>query len=449
MQWKTINQFLVSHESGCLYLYDKTLIEQAPINVDAKEMKNIPFYVIYNKKSNANPVLKVYLSSTLSAFRANNENIKQRQSGSAVIETITSFRFSPVVSSSLLASATTAGKVYLIDSTDYKIKNTFYSYYGAVLSVAWSLDGKYLFFGGEDEIVSIIDIEHQSLCARGINGHKSFISNILCFSSCRIQQELQKPSTKNPSNTRKKDKIIENGYRDSSLLSSVASNSEIPIVSSEDVHNRNVLNFYSVGQDGILSVWEFLPSSLRPPSLSEVNNGFSLEKGHSSKQNIVLVNEQVETKISNQDEISGGKNGVANPSLDLDDVPTFQPVSAMNKIHLQSITDMDVFDGGIVTICSEPIVKIWKYELKDHNQQSTFQKMSLQIGDTICQNKNIEKKDSNQQLDVNDSDINQSLSSLRPVAADIPKVLVDGPSSASLASNSALAFQNGQKDTRK
>eukprot|EP00730_Choanoeca_flexa_P017387 TRINITY_DN8367_c0_g1_i1.p1 TRINITY_DN8367_c0_g1~~TRINITY_DN8367_c0_g1_i1.p1 ORF type:complete len:476 (+),score=69.55 TRINITY_DN8367_c0_g1_i1:146-1573(+) len=52
------------------------------------------------------------------------------------------------------------------------------SYYGALLCVAWSPDAKYIAVGGEDDAVSIYDVNRAHLMARCI-GHTSYVSRVV------------------------------------------------------------------------------------------------------------------------------------------------------------------------------------------------------------------------------------------------------------------------------
>ncbi|CAI0471481.1 unnamed protein product [Linum tenue] len=51
------------------------------------------------------------------------------------------------------------------------------SYYGALLSCAWSMDGKYILAGGEDDLVQVWSMEDRKVVAWG-EGHNSWVSGV-------------------------------------------------------------------------------------------------------------------------------------------------------------------------------------------------------------------------------------------------------------------------------
>lgn len=51
------------------------------------------------------------------------------------------------------------------------------SYFGGLLSLAWSPDGKYIVTGGEDDLVSVYSLAEKRVVCRG-QGHRSWISQV-------------------------------------------------------------------------------------------------------------------------------------------------------------------------------------------------------------------------------------------------------------------------------
>ena len=49
------------------------------------------------------------------------------------------------------------------------------SYFGGLLCVCWSPDGKYLVLGGEDDLVTVYSFHERRVVVRG-QGHKSWVS---------------------------------------------------------------------------------------------------------------------------------------------------------------------------------------------------------------------------------------------------------------------------------
>lgn len=51
------------------------------------------------------------------------------------------------------------------------------SYYGGMICVCWSPDGRYIVTGGQDDLVSIWSLEERALVAR-CQGHSSWVTDV-------------------------------------------------------------------------------------------------------------------------------------------------------------------------------------------------------------------------------------------------------------------------------
>ncbi len=58
-----------------------------------------------------------------------------------------------------------------------RLLDLFYSYYGGLLSVCWSPDGKYVLTGGQDDLISIWCPSESALIAR-CQGHHSWVTSV-------------------------------------------------------------------------------------------------------------------------------------------------------------------------------------------------------------------------------------------------------------------------------
>lgn len=59
----------------------------------------------------------------------------------------------------------------------YRLLDHFHSYYGGLISVCWSPDGKYVLTGGQDDLISIWHVPGSALIAR-CQGHRSWVTSV-------------------------------------------------------------------------------------------------------------------------------------------------------------------------------------------------------------------------------------------------------------------------------
>ena len=67
--------------------------------------------------------------------------------------------------------------VKLFAHTLNRILDIFRSYYGGLISVCWSPDGKYIVTGGQDDLVTIWSFPERKIVAR-CQGHNSWVSAV-------------------------------------------------------------------------------------------------------------------------------------------------------------------------------------------------------------------------------------------------------------------------------
>ena len=150
------NQFLVSHGSGHMYVYNEELPSgQTP-----------PIYL-----SLMNGV--GYSISTCKA-RGTHNPLYCWQIGSGAIN---EFAFSPC--SKYLAVVSEDGHMRVFDYRSMELKGTMRSYFGGLLCVCWSPDSKYIVTGGEDDLVTVWSMHRGRVVCRG-HGHKSWV-NFVAF----------------------------------------------------------------------------------------------------------------------------------------------------------------------------------------------------------------------------------------------------------------------------
>lgn len=88
---------------------------------------------------------------------------------------INAFAFSP--DSIHIAIASQDGFLRIYDFHKQTIYGRMRSYFGGLLCVCWSPDGKYAVTGGEDDLLTVWSFEHKKVVARG-EGHRSYINAV-------------------------------------------------------------------------------------------------------------------------------------------------------------------------------------------------------------------------------------------------------------------------------
>lgn len=158
------NFFLAAHTDGTLVAYDKekedaefvpdeaSPVENGHSNGTSEHRFNIKKSIqSRNQKTNPVAVWKV-------------SNMK-----------VNSIAFSP--DGQLLAVVCDDGTLTIFDYINERVLDVYRSYYGALLCVTWSPDGRYVLTGGQDDLVSIWSIADSALVARCV-GHHSWITDV-------------------------------------------------------------------------------------------------------------------------------------------------------------------------------------------------------------------------------------------------------------------------------
>ncbi|KAL2012247.1 hypothetical protein VTN00DRAFT_4965 [Thermoascus crustaceus] len=158
------NLFLAAHANGQLVVYDKEK-EDAFFT---PELNQIPEKA--NGKPNARKALQV-LKSVNSRNQKNNPVAIWRLSN----QRINQFAFSP--DHRHLAVVLEDGSLRVMDYLREEVMDIFTSYYGGLICVCWSPDGKYIVTGGQDDLVTIWSLAERKIVAR-CQGHNSWVSAV-------------------------------------------------------------------------------------------------------------------------------------------------------------------------------------------------------------------------------------------------------------------------------
>ena len=167
--------FLAAFADGTLIAFDKdkedapfTPEESTPVqNGDAAVNGNGTTTNGTTQPQNAFKVLKSInsrdqKSNPVAAYKVSNLKINM-------------MAFSP--DGSMLALVCEDGTLTILDYVKEKVLDVYRSYYGAMLCVTWSPDGRYVLTGGQDDLVSIWSLQERMLVARCV-GHESWVLDV-------------------------------------------------------------------------------------------------------------------------------------------------------------------------------------------------------------------------------------------------------------------------------
>lgn len=88
---------------------------------------------------------------------------------------INAMSFSP--DGQTLAVACEDGTLTILDYINERVLDVYRSYYGAMLCLTWSPDGRYVLTGGQDDLVSVWSLAERTLVARCV-GHESWVTDV-------------------------------------------------------------------------------------------------------------------------------------------------------------------------------------------------------------------------------------------------------------------------------
>ncbi|XP_068220939.1 WD repeat-containing protein 20 [Palaemon carinicauda] len=264
------NQFLAAHSSGHMYTYNEELL----CGVDRPHyqlFKQGDGYSVYTckTKSTRNPLYRWVIGE-----------------GS-----INEFAFSPCSKYLAVVSQDGSLRVFNFDTMD--LLGSARSYYGGLLCVCWSPDGRYVVTGGEDDLITVWSFQEKRVVARG-QGHKSWVTVVAFDNFTTLYSELDGFDMCNEDSS--KHNSLTNDVRgnkpNNSAPNSMPNSNRNSFAS--DGLGLNVISYRlgSVGQDTFLCLWDLKDDVLtqpyrRPRSSTVVSSsgggsgsGGSLHTGH-------------------------------------------------------------------------------------------------------------------------------------------------------------------------
>ncbi len=190
------------------------------------------------------------------------------------------FAFSPC--SKYLATVSQDGFLRVFNYDTMELIGRMRSYFGGLLCVCWSPDGKFVVTGGEDDLVTVWSYCEKRVVARG-QGHKSWVSvvtfdpfttsysehfdlsgsdeDIAQQDICAKNSNLVNESTTNSSHA------INSGVniRSASTSRSTSGSLNRLNIKSNNSHNITSYRFGSVGQDTHICLWDLSDDVLKQP----------------------------------------------------------------------------------------------------------------------------------------------------------------------------------------
>ncbi|KAH7070153.1 WD40-repeat-containing domain protein [Paraphoma chrysanthemicola] len=159
------NLFLAAHMDGSLVVYDKekedavfVAEDQSPSTEDVLSDAGKKTHLTIKKSVNS----KNQKTNPVSCWQVSSSKIN-------------AFEFSP--DRRHLAVVSEDGSFRIIDFLKEKLLHHYMSYYGGMICVCWSPDGRYIVTGGQDDLVSIWSLEDRVLVAR-CQGHNSWVTAV-------------------------------------------------------------------------------------------------------------------------------------------------------------------------------------------------------------------------------------------------------------------------------
>eukprot|EP00071_Canis_lupus_P044543 XP_022278100.1 WD repeat-containing protein 20 isoform X2 [Canis lupus familiaris] len=146
-------------------------------------------------------------------------------------------------------------RVFNFDSVE--LHGTMKSYFGGLLCVCWSPDGKYIVTGGEDDLVTVWSFVDCRVIARG-HGHKSWVS-VVAFDPYTTSVEESDPMEFSGSDEDFQDLLHFGRDRANSTQSRLSKRN-----SAESRPVSVTYRFGSVGQDTQLCLWDLTEDILFP-----------------------------------------------------------------------------------------------------------------------------------------------------------------------------------------
>ncbi|XP_072166229.1 WD repeat-containing protein 20-like [Diadema setosum] len=364
----TEHMFIASHQSGFMYVYNETLL---PVNTPPhyQHIKQGEGYAVFTCKSKTprNPIYRWAVGE-----------------GS-----INEFAFSP--DANYLACVSQDGFLRVFNYDTMELHGMMKSYFGGLICVCWSPDGKYIVVGGEDDLVTVWSFLELRVIARG-RGHSSWVSVVTFdpFTTGMMNGDGHDFGSDDDFGTHNHD-VSNNRDR------SFSNYSRTSIRSASDLPPPLLYRFGSIGQDTQLCLWELTEDMIQqfqPPARTRTNTQLSASHcnniSHKASSNASsnhpdgTLSKFSTLSLSDKHKEKNKKDSVSSKSSvhshlnkmhlrifeegsraigthlcpRLDEVLTLEPVVA-KKIAHERLTSLLFREDCIVTACQEGFVSTW------------------------------------------------------------------------------------------
>ncbi|KAF8537348.1 putative catabolite repressor protein [Trichophaea hybrida] len=159
--------FLAAHNDGSLIVYDREKEDVSFFPEDAPDSS------VYTNTANGASLMSFF--GVRKSVRSSNQKTNPLSYWSVAKGAITAFAFSPDCEHIAVVSEDECLRV--LNFVKEKLLDVYPSYYGGLMCVCWSPDGRYIVTGGQDDLVSIWSFPERRIVAR-CEGHHSWVSSV-------------------------------------------------------------------------------------------------------------------------------------------------------------------------------------------------------------------------------------------------------------------------------
>ena len=177
---------------------------------------------------------------------------------------INEFAFSPC--SKYLAVVSQDGYLRVFDFDAMNLVGSMRSYFGGLLCVCWSPDGKYIVSGGEDDLVTVWSFYDKRVVCRG-KGHKSWVNMVAFDTYTTSLSDIDGLDFSGSDEDFTHPGKVNHNLLQETLRASTRSNNSRGSKCSTDSKLGSMVTyrFGSVGQDTQLCLWDITEDMLRQP----------------------------------------------------------------------------------------------------------------------------------------------------------------------------------------